>query len=189
MKFKSILGIVLVVALVGIAVFSIIKKDVAKEEPKTEVIEGGGENDGGGIAVGKKAPDFKLQNLDGEEVSLSDFKGKKVMINFWATWCPPCKAETPHMVKYYDEKAKEANMEILAVNAMSTESKSENVGKFIKEYKMKYPVVIDPRGEVLSQFEVLSFPTSFFVNTDGIIQYKTNMVTESQLEDIIKSLD
>lgn len=189
MKFKSILGILLVVALVSIAVFSIVKKDVAKDEPKVEVIESSGGNYGGGIQIGKKAPDFKLQDLNGKEVSLSDFKGKKVMINFWATWCPPCKAETPHMVKYYDEKAKAANMEILSVNAMSTESNSANVGKFVEEYKMKYPVVIDPRGEVLSQYEVLNFPTSFFVNTDGIIQQKTNIVTEAQLEDIIKSLD
>lgn len=188
MKFKSIVSIVLVAVLLVVAVTTIIKKNTTNDE-KVEIIQGGGTNDAGGLQVGQKAPDFKLQTLDGKEIALSDFKGKKVMINFWATWCPPCKAETPEMVKYYNEKAKKENFEILSVNAMSTESKSENVGKFIEEYKMSFPVVIDPRGEIIKQYEVLNFPTSFFINTKGVIQEKLNLVDETQLDRVVKSLD
>lgn len=190
MKIKSILSILLVAALLVVAVTTIIKNNASdKAIESTEVIEGSGTNDAGGLKVGQKAPDFTLQTLDGEEISLSDLKGKKVMINFWATWCPPCKAETPHMVKYYNEKAKSENFEILSVNAMSTESKSENVSKFIDEYKMTFPVVIDPRGEIVSQYEVLNFPTSFFINTEGVIQEKLNLIDEEQLEKVVNSLD
>lgn len=189
MKFKSIFSVILVVALLVIAVTTIVKnnnENEAKEEMK--VIEGSGNNDAGGLKVGQKAPDFTLQTLAGEEVSLSDFKGKKVMINFWATWCPPCRAETPHMVKYYNEQAEKENFEILSVNAMSTESNSKKVEDFIKEYEMTFPIVIDPRGETVKQYEVLNFPTSFFVNTEGVIEQKLNLVDEEQLEKVVKSL-
>lgn len=188
MKLKSIISIIFVAVLLVVAVTTIIKKNTANNE-KVEVIQGEGTNDAGGLQIGQKAPDFKLQTLDGKEIALSDFKGKKVMINFWATWCPPCKAETPEMVKYYNEKAQDANFEILSVNAMSTESKSENVNKFIEEYKMTFPVVIDPRGDTIKQYEVLNFPTSFFINTKGIIQEKLNLVDEEQLIQVVKALD
>ncbi|MBQ0139313.1 MAG: redoxin domain-containing protein [Kurthia sp.] len=188
MKIKSILSVLLIAILLVVAVTTIVKKNIADEE-KVEVITGKQAQDAGGLKVGQKAPDFKLQTLDGKEIALSDFKGKKVMINFWATWCPPCKAETPEMVKYYNAHAKDENFEILSVNAMSTESKSESVGKFIEDYEMTFPVVIDPRGEIIKQYEVLNFPTSFFINTEGVIQEKLNLIDEKQLTKVVKSLD
>lgn len=190
MKLKTIISVVIVVALLAVAVTSLIKKNAENEAMKeAETIQGSDVKDAGGLKVGEKAPDFTLQTLDGEEVSLADYKGKKVMINFWATWCPPCKAETPHLVNYYNEKAKKENVEILSINAMSTESKSENVGKFIKEYKMEFPVLIDARGELIKQYEVMNFPTSFFVNTKGIIQEKFYVLNEKQLASIVEKLD
>lgn len=187
-KLKTVISVVLVVALIAIAVTSLIKKNMeneAAQQVKTaqEVV------DAGGLKVGKEAPNFTLQTLDGKEVSLADYRGKKVMINFWATWCPPCREETPHLVNYYNEHAKEGNFEILSINAMSTESKSEKVGQFIDEYKMTFPVLIDPRGELVKKYEVMNFPTSFFVNTKGIIQEKSYVLNEKQLAAIVDKLD
>lgn len=191
MKLKSLLSIVLVVALLAIAVTSVIKNNAEKEEvaKEEELLQGVGKNEVGGLELGEKAPNFTLQTMGGEEVSLSDFKGKKVMINFWATWCPPCRAETPHLVNYYNENAEKENFEILSVNAMSTESSSDKVSEFIEQYKMKFPVVVDPRGELVKKYEVLNFPTSFFINTEGVIQEKRYVIDEKQLAEIVKGLD
>lgn len=190
MKIKTLVSIIIVAALIAIAVTSLIKNNAEKEAiEKINNIQGSGTNDAGGLDVGKMAPDFTLQTLEGKEFSLADLKGKKVMINFWATWCPPCKAETPHLVNYYNEHGKDENFEILSINAMSTESKSEKVEEFIKEYKMTFPVLIDPRGELLNQYEVLNFPTSFFINTKGVIQEKSYVLTEEQLAKIVESLE
>ena len=69
-----------------------------------------------GLEKGQTAPDFTLINLQGEEVTLSELQGKKVVLNFWATWCPPCKAEMPHMQNYYEQYAAKDNVEIVGVN-------------------------------------------------------------------------
>ncbi|GEK33644.1 TlpA disulfide reductase family protein [Kurthia sibirica] len=187
MKIKTLVGTLLVAGLIIFAVMSMLDK----KEDKQALLATGDTKEFpvSGIEIDEKAPDFTLQTLDGEDKSLSDYKGKKVMINFWATWCPPCRVETPHMVKYYDAAAKKDNFEILSVNLLSNESSSKNVEKFIKEYKMNYPVVLDVRGEIQKQYGFVNIPTSFFVDTKGYIREKVNIIDEKQMKDIIKSLD
>lgn len=115
------------------------------------------------IAVGKEAPDFTLLNLDGEEVSLSDFRGKYVLINFWGTWCQWCEQEMPDLQKVYDENE---DLVVLAVNVM--EEKSDVEG-YIKEHGYSFPVLLDADGNVALTYLVSGYPTSYFVDRDGIL--------------------
>ncbi len=124
-----------------------------------------------GLKEGERAPDFELVDLDGKVVKLSDYKGKPIFLNFWASWCGPCKAEMPHMVKLYEAK-KEMGFEILAINATTSEKNKENVKRFITEYGLTFPIPLDEKGTVTHQYGIIGFPTSFFIDSDGVIRSK-----------------
>lgn len=112
-----------------------------------------------------KAIDFKLKDLSGKEVSLSEFKGKRVFLNFWASWCPPCKAEMPEMEALYKE-TQNSDLVILAVNLGENKS---TVEKFIKDNNYTFPVLLDSDNEAAVNYRVVSIPTSFFIDKDGTI--------------------
>ena len=114
------------------------------------------------------APDFTLERLDGEEIRLSDLRGKVVLLNFWATWCPPCRSEMPAFQEAYADYEEEGFV-ILAVNATRQDT-PEKVVAFIAEYGLSFPVVLDEKGEVNQLYLVQSLPTSFFIDEEGIIQ-------------------
>jgi peroxiredoxin len=118
-------------------------------------------------AVGNAAPDFTLTNLEGAEVSLSDFRGKGVFINFWATWCGPCKREMPLMEKHYQE-VKDEGIEILAVNIAES---NVAVSSFIERIGVTFPVLLDsnPDRVVTQRYGVGALPASYFVDKDGVI--------------------
>lgn len=124
-----------------------------------------------GIGLENKAPDFELQSLDGKKVKLSDYKGKKILLNFWATWCPPCRIEMPHMEKFYEEFEKK-DVVVLAVNLTRTEKSVEDVPKFVGEYGLTFPVVLDEKGIVSNYYQVVAYPTSYFIDSQGIIRDK-----------------
>lgn len=121
-----------------------------------------------GIKKGNKAPDFELLNLNGEPVKLSDFTDKKVILNYWATWCPPCRAEMPHMEKFY--KDNEKDVVVLAVNLTNTEQNRDNVSDFVKDFGLTFPIVMDEEGDVSSTYQVIAYPTSYIIDSQGIIQ-------------------
>ena len=121
-----------------------------------------------GLDVGNLAPDFELTTLDGETVKLSDYRGNRVMINFWATWCPPCRAEMPDMQKLYENK----DVEILAVNLTHTETNADDVDDFRGEYNLTFPILMDKTMEVSTDYQIRPIPTSFMVDSRGVIQYK-----------------
>lgn len=112
-----------------------------------------------------KAADFTLKDMSGKEVSLSDFKGKKVFLNFWASWCPPCKAEMPEMEKLYQE-TKDSDLVILAINLAEDKSTVQN---FLKDNQYNFPVLLDTDNSVASNYQVVSIPTSFFIDKEGNI--------------------
>src|SRR5699024_1381412 len=133
------------------------------KEDSEEVVE----SDEVGLELGQIAPDFELQRLNGEKVSLSDYRGKRVILNFWATWCPPCREEIPDFQKLYSNK----DVVILAVNMTDTEKSDEDVDKFVDNYEMTFPVLMDIDGEISSKYEVQAYPTSYMIDSDGHIQF------------------
>lgn len=120
-----------------------------------------------GVTRGNLAPNFKLETLEGEVLSLSDFKGKKVFLNFWATWCPPCRAEMPDIQKFSEDE----DVVVLAINLTHTEDSLLTVENFIQERKFTFPVLIDENGEVAEQYRVQAYPTSYMIDSNGRIQY------------------
>ena len=118
--------------------------------------------------VGQPAPNFQLQNLDGQSISLSDFKGKPVLINFWATQCGPCVYEMPYLQEIYDEWSGKGLM-LLAINVGEG---SSTVKEFMQNYNLSLPVLLDADGAVFRRYNVMFFPTTFFIDKDGIVQEK-----------------
>lgn len=121
-----------------------------------------------GITEGKRARDFELQALDGTSVSLSDFEGDVVLVNLWATWCPPCTAEIPDLEDAY-RKYKDEGFVILGVNV---QEKAEDVAPFVAGMDMTYPILLDEAGKVMSDYRVNGLPMSFIVKRDGTIHVR-----------------
>lgn len=136
-----------------------------------------------GVFTGNKAYDFALLDREGNEISLSSLQGKVVFLNFWASWCGPCKVEMPHMQKVYEEY-KDKDVVILAVNITASEKNGiEGVNSFLDENKYTFPVVFDTDGSVSTKFRVSGIPTTYIIDKDGII---VNRVTGALSEDRIK---
>ena len=115
-----------------------------------------------------KAPDFTLKDIHGRALSLSSLKGKVVLINFWATWCPPCKAEMPSMNKlYHDLRAQ--GFEVIAI---STDTSLSTIKDFLAENRLDFPVLFDEDKTVTRQYHVFSMPTTFLVDRNGMIVEK-----------------
>jgi peroxiredoxin len=121
------------------------------------------------IAVGLPAPDFTFPGMDGKMVSLSDFRGKVVLVNIWATWCRSCVDEMPSMEKLY-QKLKGEDFEILAVSIDSLGA--EVVAPFMKKYKLTFPALIDSAGAIRMGYRTTGVPESFIIDKDGILVKK-----------------
>ena len=124
---------------------------------------------GSQVAKGLPAPNFSLPDLDGKMVSLSDYRGKVVLLNIWATWCPPCVEEMPSMEKLYQELQGEG-FEILAVSI--DESGAQDVLPFMKKHKLSFPALIDSRGTLKGLYQTTGVPESFIIDKDGILVEK-----------------
>ncbi|MCI0483816.1 MAG: TlpA family protein disulfide reductase [candidate division NC10 bacterium] len=118
---------------------------------------------------GYLAPDFVLPRLDGQTVRLSDLRGKAVLLNFWATWCSPCRQEMPTIEKVYQD-SKSRGLEVLAV---SLDAGSKSVVKsFMQELNLEFPVLLDPEMEVLRVYRMVGIPASFLIDKQGIIRHR-----------------
>ena len=115
------------------------------------------------------APDFTLESLDGEQITLSQYRGHPVIINFWATWCPPCRSEMPAIVQEY-ERYKGRGLVVLAVD---NGEDPEKVVPFREAYRMTFPVLLDKAMRVAEMYHIRALPTTFFIAPDGTI---TDMV-------------
>lgn len=125
---------------------------------------------GGGIPApqaGFLAPDFTLVTLDGQTVTLSELRGQVVLLNLWASWCPPCREEMPAMQRVWEEY-RERGVMVLAVNSTSQDTRAE-AQAFVTENGLTFPIPLDTSGEVTRLYRVSSLPTSFFIGADGVI--------------------
>ena len=121
------------------------------------------------IKKGAPAPDFTLPDLDGNRVSLSDYEGKVVLLNIWATWCPPCVEEMPSMEKLHQE-LKNESFEILAVSIDSTET--QVVTAFMEKHKLSFHALTDPKGTTKNLYQTTGVPESLIIDKSGRIVEK-----------------
>lgn len=168
---KKILPVILLVILIIWGVYDVAHKINTKtpDNVQPETIDNGSVKEG--IKIGNQAPDFELTTLDGRRVKLSDYRGKKVVLNFWATWCPPCRAEIPDLEKFYTD-FKDKDIVILGVNLTDSEKSQTSVSTFAGSNKMTYPILLDKEGTVSQVYQVSGIPTSYFIDTKGIIRNK-----------------
>jgi peroxiredoxin len=138
--------------------------------------------------VGRQAIDFTLPTLDGTEISLSQFSGQPVLINFWASWCLPCREEMPELVRAYESHQAEGLM-ILGVNLTFSDSLPD-VQAFATEFHMSFPVLLDEDGIVTQKlYPVLGLPTSVFIHRDGIIaQVQIGEMTGQQIDEYVAEI-
>lgn len=128
-----------------------------------------GDADEEGLEVGNLAPDFELNTFEGDTAKLSDYRGEKVMLNFWATWCPPCRAEMPDMQKFYEDE----DVVILAVNLTQTQNEMENIPGFIEEFGLTFPVLLDEELDVSLAYKIQPIPTTYMIDSTGRISDKS----------------
>ena len=112
--------------------------------------------------------DFTLQDLEGKPISLSDYKGKVVFIDFWATWCPPCRLSIPYVEKLYEQYKDNEDFVVLGINL---EESKEDITKFMKKQKMNYPVLLSDK-KVISNYKIASIPRFFLIDRNGEIYNK-----------------
>jgi len=134
-------------------------------------------------AVGTTAEDFQLTDLDGKSQSLSQHRGKVVLVNFWATWCKPCTTEMPAMQTTYD-KLRDKGFVVLAINELEDEAK---VREHIKQYHHTFPVLLDRSNKVANQFGVFGLPVSVFIDEKGVVReyIKGGLLTEQLILDTV----
>lgn len=116
--------------------------------------------------IGHFAPQFSLPSLDGQDYSLDRVEGKSMLLNFWASWCEPCKIEAPDLVNLYENYSDK--IEIYAINVTANDT-IDNVISFADEYGFTFPVLLDEHADIAKSYKVRPIPTTFFINKDGVI--------------------
>jgi cytochrome c biogenesis protein CcmG, thiol:disulfide interchange protein DsbE len=119
--------------------------------------------------LGDTAPPFALKTLAGGRDSLAGYVGHPVLVNFWATWCTPCRDEIPAIVAAYRAQ-QTAGLVVLAINLTDQEASTRDVRKFVTEFEMPFPVLLDERGKVRRRYALRGVPTSVFIGKDGVVK-------------------
>ncbi|HLR63067.1 MAG TPA: TlpA disulfide reductase family protein [Lentibacillus sp.] len=171
---KRILGIGLLVFMICMTVISL--TDTEEQEQANNVNQDEGNQKGAGIVppgetgieTGNYAPDFEVKTLSGETFKLSDLRGEKVILNFWASWCGPCKKEMPEMQKFHEEYGDQ--VKVVAVNLTGKDSGIKAVQEYVDKNGYTYPIPLDKNSEIQDAYSVYNIPTTYFIGTDGKVQ-------------------
>ncbi len=156
-----------IVSWIALAVAILVAGYVVRTAFDIEDLKPGGSDTGGLPQIGEPAPDFAAVDANGELIHLSDFAGQPVWLNFWGSWCPPCRAEVPDMILAW-ESIKDDGIALVAV---SLEEPSENAFEYAAQTGMDFVVLSDPDREAIrGKYPVRSFPTHLFIDANGIVR-------------------
>jgi peroxiredoxin len=173
-KRNALIFIALVVAILGMLAFGKYAQQTRKHGPLKLV----------GNVQGVRAPDFALSSLDGRKVKLSDFRGKAVLLNFWATWCPPCKVEMPWLEDLQNQYGKDG---LVVLGVAMDDSEPASIAKFASELGVNYQVLLGTDQVSDDYGDVQYLPTTFYINRDGaIVDKMTGLLGRKDIEDAVR---
>lgn len=140
---------------------------------------------GGAPVEGRPAPDFEMRYADGRRLRLSDLRGQPVLINFWASWCGPCRVEMPELIEAYTaHRAK--GLEVIAVNVQEESAVAQ---AFAVEVGMPFLVVVDPTGDISRQYQVRNLPSSLFIDREGVVRARwMGILSREQLQKHLREI-
>ena len=176
------------------------KAEADNEGGSTEPGTGGSESTTAEEASGETAADarpvipavdFELEDQYGNIHRLDDYRGKTIFLNFWATWCPPCKAEMPDIQKLYEKSSTEGEDAVIVLGVaapnMGQEGSEEEIAAFMEEKGYTYPVLMDTEGELFASYGIMSFPTTFMIDRDGnVFGYVSGMLSADMMDSIVR---
>ncbi len=192
---QALLVLALGLLIGGVALFLALRQRPASATPPTSLIARAGiypvaslfaiDNSKAQPDPSHPAPNFAIHLPDGSAASLADYRGRPVILNFWATWCPPCRLEMPDLVRAY-EAHKDEGLVILAIDDAEAH---DQVTAFVKEFGMTMPVIIDPQGDVMTAYKTNSLPSSFFIDRNGIVRVRwIGFLTPDMLEQSLRTI-
>lgn len=134
------------------------------------------------------APALTAPTLDGSSISLSDFNGKVVLLNFWASWCQPCKEETPDLEATY-RRLEDQGLVIIGIDLLNTEPGLQDVQEFVKQYGVTYPIALDEQGDISRAYAISPLPTSYFIDRQGQVRYiRVGTMNKTEIERVFEKL-
>ncbi|MBV7507182.1 thiol-disulfide oxidoreductase ResA [Bacillus sp. sid0103] len=137
------------------------------------------------VAVGGQAPDFALVDMQGNKHQLSDYRGQGVFLNFWGTWCPPCKKEMPYINNQYHQY-KDKGVQVLTVDIQESELA---VNQFADRLKLDFPIMIDTDKEVMNTYGIDPLPATFLIDKNGkVVKYYTGELTEEKVREFMEKI-
>ena len=189
-----VIGLCMAALLIGTMVVIMVKSNLEQFDPIDEsltTVDSTIPVEDQGLEIGETPPDFELTTISGDIVKLSDMKGKKIVLNFWTTWCTWCKAEMPYIENYYQQYKESANVEIIAVNLTEAERKGfKGVRRFIDAHGLTFPILLDVDGEIGVAYRITSIPTTYMIGTDGKIgQQIVGPLDEDRMKVLVDSLE
>ncbi|UCZ54684.1 TlpA family protein disulfide reductase [Bacillus shivajii] len=143
------------------------------------------EKDEIGVSPGMLANNFSLKLFDEEdEVQLSDFQGQFVVLNMWASWCPPCREEMPDLIKFHEDYSPKGNVDVVGINITTAERNEGDAEQFIEDFQIPFKNLMDVDGKVLNDYEVLYMPMTYIIDPDGRVSLRhRGHLTYEMLED------